>query len=195
VAIVESVTAEDSEFRRPSPYVPAGSDPAVFCDPDGELTLRLRPYWNGAENLLRVFDTQTGLMLKPTDRRLFKLGILSVQVRGEKYYHRACKSGDFSPGQPLILRPEPDNAHDAHAIAVVEGSGKYRCGYLNKQKARAFPKFVEAAGSVEAISVRGTEAGQKCDQVGVIAGSPATMKLLLSGWTGEATPSQEYQSG
>lgn len=171
----------ESPTSHPRLYVEAGTDADVFLTPDGHLTLRLRPYWDtGGEHILRLFDTKTGLMVGPTDRRLAKLGILSVQIRGERYYHRACKEGDFSPGSPVLLRPEPKNPHDAHAVAVVDQTGHYRCGYLNKQKARSYPALVEAEGSLTAISVRGTGPGDPCPQVGIIAGSPATMDTLLS---------------
>ncbi|MFD5753971.1 HIRAN domain-containing protein [Streptomyces mirabilis] len=38
----------------------------------------------------------------------------------------------------MRLAPEPDNPHDAHAVAVYPNSGNDPIGYVNKQKARVF---------------------------------------------------------
>jgi hypothetical protein len=47
-----------------------------------------------------------------------------THVAGAIHRPAALASGDAAPGRPLSLRAEPDNPHDANAVAVLLASGE-----------------------------------------------------------------------
>jgi hypothetical protein len=177
---VQSPPPCDYEDDGDSWYVPAGKDESRFVGPDGMPTLRLIKYRDsGAENVLRLCEDSTGLLVGPSDVRLPKIGIYVSQLRGEYYHQAACKAGNFAPGSPVRLVPEPTNEHDPHAVAVYDARGRNLAAYLNKQKARQVGKLLAAGEQLEAISVRGTGAGTPCEQIAVLAARPAILRRLL----------------
>lgn len=124
-AAPEPLTTE----RAPSWYFPAGTDEKVFLTADCTVALHAIPCRDsGSEEVLRLVDDATGLLLGPTDRRLPKLGIFVGQLRGEYYHQAACKAGDFAPGALLRVVAEPENEHDEHAVAVYDSSGEHKAG-------------------------------------------------------------------
>jgi len=68
--------------------------------------------------------------------------------------------------------PEPDNPHDDRAVAVFDRTGRYRAGYVNKQKARAYLKRIAAGEELAAISLRGSGPGVDTGVVSILAASP-----------------------
>ena len=162
-------------------YVPSDKDEKRFVGPDGMPTLRLIKYRDSSgEEVLRLCEDGTGLLVSPSDARLPKIGIFVSQLRGEGYYAASCKAGDFSPGATVRLVPEPQNVHDPHAVAVYDGTGRHLAAYINKQKARQVSKLLAAGNPLKAISIRGTRAGQACPQVAILAAHPDFLARLLS---------------
>ncbi|MEX5721669.1 HIRAN domain-containing protein, partial [Geodermatophilus maliterrae] len=119
-------------------------------------------------------------LVRPTDRRLPAAGLLVSQLRGESYYRDSCRAGDFRPGQPVQLVPEPDNPHDDRAVAVFDATGRHRAGYMNKQKARAYLKRIAEGKDLTAISLRGADLGVPTPQVAILAAAPDVVAHLLS---------------
>lgn len=161
-------------------YVPADVAAERFLAADGLPALHLVPYRDSSgENVLRLVEDSTGLLVGPTHRALTKAGIYVSQLRGEVYNATACRRGDFSPGARVRLVREPSNAHDVNAVAVFDATGRHRAAYVNKQKARALAKLLDAGMALEAVSVRGTSAGRDCPQVAVLAAAPPILARLL----------------
>jgi hypothetical protein len=160
-------------------YVPSGADLRRFIGPDGLPALRLVPYRSG-ENVLRLCEDATGLLVGPADRRLTAAGVLVSNLRGESYDKPACRAGDFSPGAPVELAPEPENPHDDRAVAVYDASGRHKAAYMNKQKARAYLKRLHAGETLGAISLRGTSARTPCEQIAILVATPQVIAHLRS---------------
>ncbi len=67
-----------------------------------------------------------------------------IRVVGESHYQSALvtaralstKVVDGRPSVPVVLVPEPENPHDANAVAVVAATG--RLGYLPRETAARF---------------------------------------------------------
>lgn len=135
---------------------------------------------SGGELVLRLCEDSTGLLIGPTDRRLAKAGIYVSQLRGEAYHQQACKQGDFTPGATVRLVREPDNPHDPKAVAVYDATRRHMAAYVNKQKAAALAKLLDAGKPIEAISLRGTAGGQPCDQIAAARTAPATRSIRCS---------------
>jgi hypothetical protein len=147
-------------------YVPSEGPADRFVPPPGgPHRLHLVEYQGG----LRLCEDATGLLVGPTDRRLQRAGLYVTNLRGAAYYQAAAKQADLRPGQPLHLVPEPDNPHDAYAVAVYPNRGNGPIGYVNKQKAQ-----------LSAVSLRGTGPGVKCEAVAVLAAEPRVVAHLLS---------------
>ncbi len=51
-------------------------------------------------------------------------------VAGVSHRAEALQQKCFSPGEQIMLRPEPTNAYDAHAVAVWDNSGTVQAGYV-----------------------------------------------------------------
>ncbi|MER5821880.1 HIRAN domain-containing protein [Streptomyces mirabilis] len=103
-----------------------------------------------------------------------------ANLRGVTYYQAAARQADLRPGQPLRLVPEPDNPHDAHAVAVYPNGGNHPIGYVNKQKAGVWSRLIADGAQLSAVSLRGTGPGTKCEAVAVLAAEPRVVAHLLS---------------
>lgn len=142
-----------------------------FIGADGRPTVHLIRY----DGLLRFCEDSTGLLVGPTDRRLLPAGLLVSNLRGGRYNEADCRAGDFSPGATVRLVPEPDNPHDDQAVAVFDRTGRYRAGYVNKMKARAYLKRLAAGEELVAISLRGSRPGGDAGVVSILVAAPAVL--------------------
>jgi len=176
-------------------YAPKEGDESRFLGQDGTCALHLIPYRDGkGEDVLRLCEDATGLLLSPNDPRLPRIGILVSQLRGEAYRPDSGTAGNFAPGSPVKLVPEPENPADDRAVAVYDKTGRYHCGYLNKARARSYLKRVREGENLTAISVRGTGAGTACPQIAILATDPELLARLLGPRPeGAATPAHLRQ--
>lgn len=171
-------------------YVPhERGDQRRFLGPDGLPTLHLIPYVDTyGEHVLRLCDDSTGQLVAPKDGRLAHAGLLSAQVNGESYNADGCRNGDFSLGAPALLVPEPDNAFDSLAVAVYDGSGQHRCGYLSRNRARQYHRRRADGEVLVAMCVRGTPAGQSCEQVGILSATEPRLSRVRAPRPAELPP-------
>ncbi|WP_445942219.1 HIRAN domain-containing protein [Pseudonocardia sp. T1-2H] len=163
-------------------YVPSGPDQKYrFQLVDGVPPIRLIPYRDqSGEELLRLCEDKTGLLIAPKNRYLSSIGIYSSQLRGEKYNESGSSSGDFSPGAPVRLVREPGNPHDRNAIAVYDITGAHRAAYVDRLRARLIAPILDAGGALDAIAIRGTAAGRACRQIGIVAATPPVLRHLMT---------------
>jgi hypothetical protein len=160
-------------------YVPIDGDNDRFVGADGYPPLHLIGYRDtGGEQVLRLCEDSTGLLVSPSDRRLGRIGIYVAQLRGEYYHRGACTAGDFSPGATVRLVREPDNEFDPNAVAVYAATGDRAAAYLPKLKARALAKLLDAEETPEAISIRGTSARRVCPDIAILAARPDVLARL-----------------
>lgn len=165
-----------SEGPQESKYLPATEQRALLVpDEDGVLPVTIRDGF--------FVYIPTGQMMPPANRVLDGLGVFSFRVRGTQHY-RGAESADTSPGQPAILRREPDNEFDPNAVAVWarNPSGRaVRVGYVNKGLARRLAKRLDAGENIDGVFMRG-------DAPGVWAESPCValvdevFRRRIPGW-------------
>lgn len=74
--------------------------------------------------------------VNPKSRASFRAGLRSFKRKGRAYHEAALKAGCFSPGAEVDLVREPDNLHDANAIAVYADSTRSRAGYVPASRLR-----------------------------------------------------------
>lgn len=164
-------------------YVPQDGDRQRFVSPSGGMPpLHLIRYRDsGGEQVLRLCEDTTGLLVGPTDRRLAQAGIYVSQLRGENYHKTACRRGDFSPGTKVRLKREPNNKYDPFAVAITADTDDAAvAAYVNKQKARTLAKLLDQGVELEAVSLRGTPANRPCEQIAVLVARPDVVTHLLS---------------
>lgn len=160
--------ADIDDESNPRWYAAPDGNNQRFIGTDGRPTVHLIRY----DGVLRFCEDSTGLLVGPTDRRLLPAGLLVSNLRGGRYYEADCRAGDFSPGATVRLVPEPDNPHDDRAVAVFDRTGRYRAGYVNKMKARAYLKRLAGGEELVAISLRGSRPGGDAGVVSILAAAP-----------------------
>ena len=74
----------------------------------------------------------SGQFLARDAPQLAALGLIVTAVAGASHRPEALASDRAAPGQPLVLRPEPDNPHDSDAVAVLLASGE-PLGYVPRE--------------------------------------------------------------
>lgn len=175
-------THVDVPVNRPDEdvYVPLDGDNARFVGKDGlpKLHFVSRPEPSGAPRLWLCEDA-TGLLVNVRDRRLAPAGVIAGKLRGVRYYAESVAQGDFRPGAPVTLVPEPENPHDSRAVAVFDRTRTHRAAYLNKQKARMCLARLESGETLAAVSTFGTKPGIPSDAVHIVAGAPAVISHLM----------------
>jgi hypothetical protein len=159
---------------------PSDGDAARFLAADGLPAMRLIPYPDELSGVLRLCDDATGLLIGPNDRRLVTIGLLISALRGTRYHAKECKEGDFQPGAPVHLVPEPDNSYDRYAVAVWDETRHFKAAYVNKQKARLYLKRSQHEADLAAIAIRGSAAGEECPQVSVLVARHPVIRHLLT---------------
>lgn len=60
-------------------------------------------------------------------------GLFETPVAGVSFRPEALQLAGFAPGSDVELRPEPDNEHDRHAIAVVDPETGAKAGYVPRK--------------------------------------------------------------
>lgn len=97
--------------------------------------------------------------VNPKSRTAYRAGLHSFQLRGSRYYDAALKAGRFTPGSPVRLVREPDNEHDANAVAVYAGRARSKAGYVPRGQAKRVANLLDDGAELVAVSVRGSGAG------------------------------------
>lgn len=83
---------------------------------------------------------------------LEEAGAFYTKVAGVTFEGRQDSVRALHPGDPLVLRREPDNPHDPHAVKVLTASGAH-IGYLNARVAsRLAPSIDTGARYAAAVS-------------------------------------------
>jgi len=71
------------------------------------------------------------------DDDLDDVGVHVLRVVGASHRARELQDDGFAPGEPVILMPEPDNAFDPWALAVLDLSQRAQAGYVPATRSRA----------------------------------------------------------
>ena len=112
------------------------------------MTERLRLWLERAERGVRLRDAATGEPVRWEDPR-----VRVVPVAGVSFRMEALHDPSFDPGRRLALVREPDNPHDAHAVAVWNAERTLQLGYV---PAAVAP---DLAGDEQAVSLWRVEGG------------------------------------
>jgi hypothetical protein len=144
--------------RAAVPYVPSIRDDPDRFERVTDIcrTFTLVQY---GEDVGRLSENSTGLILGPTDSRLPQLGVYPSKLRGTRYHALHAKLGDFRPGRKVVLSPELYNDFDSNALAVLDATGTYLAAYVNRQTARRVVNRMHEGAKLGALSIQGTGPG------------------------------------
>ena len=84
---------------------------------------------------------ESGEPLRWQDPLLSEVGAQVIRVAGTSYRSAALGDPGFEPGNPLALVREPDNPHDANAIAVWNEERTAQAGYVPANVAAVLAGF------------------------------------------------------
>jgi hypothetical protein len=103
----------------------------------------------------QVVDPESGRYLARDAPELQALGWRVTSVAGAARHHReALESEAAAPGRPLMLRRDPDNQHDANAIAVHAADGGEQIGWVPREVAAELAGEIDAGRAWSAVVLR-----------------------------------------
>ena len=112
------------------------------------MSERLRLWFERGASGYFLRDAATGDAVRWSDPR-----IRVVPVAGVSYRADALGDPSFDPGQVVALVPEPDNEHDANAVAIWNAERTLQLGYVPRDVAPAL------RGDEQAVSLWRVDGG------------------------------------
>jgi hypothetical protein len=102
----------------------------------------------------QVVDPESGRYLARDAPELAGRGLRIAGVAGaERHHAEALASAEVAPGRPLVLRRDPDNPHDRHAIAVLATGGE-QVGWVPREVAAELAPEIDAGQAWSAVVLR-----------------------------------------
>ena len=102
----------------------------------------------------QLVDPTDARFLGRDDPELVARGLRVVAVAGAGRHHsEALEREDVAPGRALLLRRDPENAHDPNAIAVHANDGQ-QVGWVPRELAAELAPSLDAGDDWSAIVLR-----------------------------------------
>ena len=103
----------------------------------------------------QVVDPGSGSYLARDAPALTERGLRVAAVAGAARHHAEALGSDaLAPGQPLVLRRDPANPHDANAIAVFPAGGGEQAGWVPRELAAEIAPDLDAGRPWSAVVLR-----------------------------------------
>jgi HIRAN domain len=118
------------------------------------VTERLRLWLERAGSGYRLRDAATEQFVREDDPRIHVIPVAGVSYRMDD-----VQAEGFAPGRPLALVPEPDNEHDANAIAIWDAELRLQAGYVPADVARTLRAEEWQAVSLREFAEEGRRGG------------------------------------
>lgn len=112
---------------------------------------------------------------------LAERGLRVVGAAGAGRHHAsALESEDAAPGRPLVLRRDPANPHDPHAIALLTPAGE-QVGWVPREVAAELAPQLDAGAPWSAVVLRERRASPRDPRTGltVLLAPAAAIDLRL----------------
>ncbi|AOT04698.1 hypothetical protein ASPU41_16620 [Arthrobacter sp. U41] len=128
---------------------PATAKSQLVAGPDGLPPLRLVPSNNGLDLAL-----PDGELVDYKILALRHFQIFAFRVVGMGFYEDPEKPIKFRNGQRVQPVREPDNGHDANAVAIHAGRPAKKIGYVNKQRASWVARLLDSGQDLDGIIIQ-----------------------------------------
>jgi hypothetical protein len=126
-----------------------------------------------------VVDPETGAYLARDAPELLARGLRVAGVAGAGRHHADAVSSDAAaPGQPLVLRRDAGNEHDANAIAV-DLAGGAQLGFVPRELAAELAPRLDAGERWSAVALRESRASPRDPRTGVTMLLAAAPEIVL----------------
>jgi hypothetical protein len=103
----------------------------------------------------QLVDSESGRYLARDAPELAARGLRVAGVAGAGRHHAEALASDaVAPGQPLALRRDADNPHDANAIAVHAGGDGGQVGWVPRELAAELAPELDAGRPWSAVVLR-----------------------------------------
>ncbi len=166
-----------SSVRR-SDYAPKDSEARYLSrDAQGLPTLRLV---DAGDRLAIWSPLSGGALLNPKGPGLRAFGLVATYARGAQHNAPTFRTADLRKGRPVELRREPDNPHDRNAIALHAPGARKPFAYVQRVRAAALAKRMDAGEALAGVSLWGPGPGRDDDSCFLLIGSAADLAALVS---------------
>ena len=116
----------------------------------------------------QLVDPDSGDYLARDAPQLAERGLRVAGVAGAAQHHaQALESQYVAPGQRLALNRDPENPHDANAIAVHPGDGGDQIGWVPRELAAELAPELDAGRPWSAIVLREQRASPRDPRTGL----------------------------
>lgn len=138
-------------------YVPPeAAKSQLVAGPDGRPPLRLVASNNGLDLAL-----PDGELVDYKILALRHFQVFAFRVVGMGFYEDPDKPFRLRNGQRVTAVREPDNEHDANAVAIYTGRPVKKIGYVNKQRAAWVAKLLDAGQELDGIIIQSKAASPR----------------------------------
>ncbi len=120
-----------------------------------------------------------GGLINPKGPGLRHLGLYASYARGADHYRSAYRAADLSKGKWVDLVREPDNPHDKNAVAMCAPGSRIAFAYVQRGRAPAVARRMDAGEDMAAVSMRGPGKGRDDDSTFVLIGSRVDLTAML----------------
>lgn len=120
-----------------------------------------------------------GALINPKGPGIRRLGLYASQARGTDHYRSAYQAADVRKGQWIDLVREPDNPHDPNAVAMCAPGSRVAFAYVQRGRAPAVAKRMDAGEQMAAVSMRGPGHGHEDESTFVLIGSRSDLEAML----------------
>ena len=122
-----------------------------------------------------------GELINPKGPGLRSMGIYASYARGSKHHVNAFRFADLRRGQWVDLVREPENPHDKSAVAMCVPGTRTPFAYVQRGRARAVARRMDAGEDMAAVSLRGPGGGDDEATAFLIIGRRSDLTAMLHG--------------
>lgn len=121
-----------------------------------------------------------GGLINPKGPGLRQLGLYASYARGADHYRSAYRVADLSKGKWIDLVRQPENPHDKNAVAMCTPGSRTAFAYVQRGRAPAVARRIDAGEDMTALSMRGPSVGRDDDSTFVLVGSRTDLTAMLN---------------
>jgi hypothetical protein len=120
-----------------------------------------------------------GDLINPKGPGVRSIGLYASYARGTDHYQRAYRAADLSKGKWVDLVREPENRHDKNAVAMCAPGSRVAFAYVQRGRAAAVARRLDAGEDMAAVSMRGPGEGRDDDSTFVLVGNRSDLTAML----------------
>lgn len=121
-----------------------------------------------------------GALINPKGTGLRRLGLYASYARGTDHYRSAYRAANLSKGKWIDLVREAENPHDQNAVAMCAPGSRVPFAYVQRGRAPAVARRIDAGEDITAISMRGPASGRIDDSTFVLIGTRSDLEAMVN---------------